>query len=71
MSISMNTICWIFCSECRAKWTMTYGAYTYEFIERKCPTCGFMDTRNSLLPKTKEELSYNGRRGIFMKEIEH
>ena len=33
----------------RNEWVMSYGKYwNGGFIERRCPRCGFLDTRNSL-----------------------
>lgn len=59
---------YLLCTNCQHgehySWTMTHNEYYLGFIIRKCPKCGFLDTKNSLGGST------SNKPGIIMKAVD-
>lgn len=71
----------VWCDHCQNQWQMTWKEYIFDFIERKCPKCGYIDTHNCMIPPELQPKSgeveknkngeVNKRYGIHLRYINY
>lgn len=69
LHVYSNPLVYLRCKNCGNRWSMTKGKYNTDFLIRKCPKCGTLDTRNHMQIGDEVKLENNG--SIILEAIDY